>query len=872
MKYTLFASFLMIGGFITVSVYSQNHSLQINVKSSLGHSLENATVLIRLTDSPSYQGTIRPPREMGFTHIGDGRYVPSELILLDHSYDAELHLSAPDHESSSTWLYRITGNQNIELFHNNYYVRCNELHSGGSFSFLSRNLNRWDNCEVNDSDLIETFGTEEKNMINSTQVQNYLFNVSLYKYAPAISNDYSQYAPRYRAYRTLFEQILLGTSISLASVHNREFIEWIEAELSENRDVSSRKFILKGAEIITGFSESFSRLNSGLQIAGYTLDILRANREGYLDGLLMVLAHRGAIEEILQRIEERSLSGWLREDQALQNALTDTRADFERMKERNMEEMIRAVTHQRVGDVLDDILFGIVLKNALNAAGLPVFTLVAGKASAGVLASTNTLITSYLIYDFLNSVNRTGEQRALLSAIAQLDRQIFQDIPDHFELEVAESLSDPQKLDMMIRLHLGILFSGARAALFAGEFRTWIGYQFQYSKGGARNANQAYELKMAEISLAKTEMAEKDVERLLSYWFESREVQEDAPDEWFDAMAVTGRYLRESLADDPNRDRAVIEIKAIEGGRVAIDGHALYYPRGDASFGPNIGEFKKQTELQRVNYLEDAMRCSLRIEFSGELMLVEELNRGTMSPCGGHNVTFQGEYRREQGFAYNKELSPDSITDIDGNRYKTVQIGEQLWMAENLRTSRYANGDAIPNVTRQDEWFSLESGAWAYYDNDSGYHEIYGKLYNWFAVEDGRGLCPDGWRVSTSSDWHEMKRYLGLEDDDMIFGTGGVFESGRRINLAGKLKIADGSYWKGNKSIASNESGFSGKPAGQRNFNGFISLGTGGQWWSSSGPFTSGEGTFSFYLDDEAVYSGGFPSRQNGYSVRCLRE
>ena len=194
-------------------------------------------------------------------------------------------------------------------------------------------------------------------------------------------------------------------------------------------------------------------------------------------------------------------------------------------------------------------------------------------------------------------------------------------------------------------------------------------------------------------------------------------------------------------------------------------------------------------------------------------------------------------------------------------------------MAENLRTGRYANGDLIPNITDHEEWFNLETGAWVYYENNSAYHGNFGILYNWFAVADERGVCPAGWRIPDAGDWYEMKQYLGLEDDDIIYGNGGIFVYGQRVNLAGKLMTANQGYWSGGNSVANNESGFSGKPGGVRSSRGFINMGSAGRWWSSNDPQKRSEGEISLIINDRAVYDGGaFSTRHYGHSVRCLKE
>ena len=103
-----------------------------------------------------------------------------------------------------------------------------------------------------------------------------------------------------------------------------------------------------------------------------------------------------------------------------------------------------------------------------------------------------------------------------------------------------------------------------------------------------------------------------------------------------------------------------------------------------------------------------------------------------------------------------------TVADIDGNVYRTITIGKQEWMAENLRTTQYRNGTPIVNITDMDEWDANEStGAWAYYDNDESMDTVYGKLYNWYAVTDSQGLCPQDWHVPSGDEWNVLTDYLG---------------------------------------------------------------------------------------------------------------
>jgi len=139
------------------------------------------------------------------------------------------------------------------------------------------------------------------------------------------------------------------------------------------------------------------------------------------------------------------------------------------------------------------------------------------------------------------------------------------------------------------------------------------------------------------------------------------------------------------------------------------------------------------------------------------------------------------------------------VKDIDDNVYNTVLIGNQLWMKENLLTTRYSNGDSILHVTDNSEWSNLTEGAWSYYGSSGTANSPYGKLYNWYTVADQRNVCPTGWKVPSASDWMILIDYLGGEE---IAG--------------GKLKAVEPQYWASPNTAATNESGFTGLPGGLR--------------------------------------------------------
>jgi uncharacterized protein (TIGR02145 family) len=203
-----------------------------------------------------------------------------------------------------------------------------------------------------------------------------------------------------------------------------------------------------------------------------------------------------------------------------------------------------------------------------------------------------------------------------------------------------------------------------------------------------------------------------------------------------------------------------------------------------------------------------------------------------------------------------------TITDVDGNTYKTVYIGTQQWMAENLKTAKYSDGTTIPNVIDNTQWKNNTTGAWAYHNNDAANNLKYGKLYNWYAVSKTRNgnknVCPTGWHVPTDAEWTVLTGYLGGES---IAG--------------GKMKEVGTTNWNSPNTDATNTSLFSALPGGMRGDDGNYSLiGDDGYWWSST--------MVGNYSTDQAWthclngYFGGairsYSLNRAGLSVRCLRD
>jgi uncharacterized protein (TIGR02145 family) len=203
-------------------------------------------------------------------------------------------------------------------------------------------------------------------------------------------------------------------------------------------------------------------------------------------------------------------------------------------------------------------------------------------------------------------------------------------------------------------------------------------------------------------------------------------------------------------------------------------------------------------------------------------------------------------------------VEAQSVKDVNGNEYKTVKYGLQEWMASNLNVSTFLNGDSIPVAKSKEDWVKAgKEGkpAWCYFNNDPENGKKYGKLYNWYAVSDKRGLAPKGWMIPVNANWMTLvKNLLG-------------------VDVAG-IKLKNKTGWKSKN--GTNNFGFSALPAGFRDEKGdFKELLTKGQWWSNSEPVEvkKSDLIYSLMLNDFSVQVAYLKvQKENGLSVRCIKE
>jgi uncharacterized protein (TIGR02145 family) len=243
-------------------------------------------------------------------------------------------------------------------------------------------------------------------------------------------------------------------------------------------------------------------------------------------------------------------------------------------------------------------------------------------------------------------------------------------------------------------------------------------------------------------------------------------------------------------------------------------------------------------QMLSVPYALYADRVGVRVSATGDTLVI-----------GNNSVIVPGVSAANPIALYSMG---SGVTDVDGNFYPSIIINGQEWMQQNLAVTKYRNGDPIPTGLSDATWYSTTSGAYAIYNNDVANNTLYGKLYNWYAVNDSRGVCPTGWHVPSDAECTTLATNLG-----------GSYVAG------GKMKATSG--WNSPNTGATNESGFTGLPGGYRNSNGpYTNVGYRGGWWSSTE-----YSNVAWYRRLEYGVSDVYRSNNNrhyGLSVRCVRD
>jgi uncharacterized protein (TIGR02145 family) len=261
----------------------------------------------------------------------------------------------------------------------------------------------------------------------------------------------------------------------------------------------------------------------------------------------------------------------------------------------------------------------------------------------------------------------------------------------------------------------------------------------------------------------------------------------------------------------------------------------------------------KIEDIETLNFIHSNLSYSMEIYNKNNLPKNEYDIRVIDSIRFENNIKMK-VFIADKIFERNKD-DIDSIIFV-WNTCEEILIGNQVWMCRNLDVDHYRNGDSIPEVRDSLEWVNLTTGAWCYYNNNDSFGTIYGKLYNWYAVNDPRGLAPEGWHVPTNDEWMILVNYLG----------GANF-------AGGKLKEEGLIHWKTNKG-GTNESGFTALPGSihySDNFRAFGSIGTNGNYWTSTEDDINTAWHKMVVFFDAIITGSGANNKAIGYSVRCIK-
>jgi uncharacterized protein (TIGR02145 family) len=321
-------------------------------------------------------------------------------------------------------------------------------------------------------------------------------------------------------------------------------------------------------------------------------------------------------------------------------------------------------------------------------------------------------------------------------------------------------------------------------------------------------------------------------------------------------VGYSSGYLPDTLDMAIEGNKTVVFELISEKTEFSISGRITGNGVDVSGISVSVGARQVSTDPSGEYRIENVSKGSYTITPTKTGMVFDPLSKNVMVDQGDvENVDFVAK----------RESSGETVTDIDGNVYETIKIGDQVWMLENLKTTKYNDGTPIPNPTIDNDWAAATGGGYCWYQNDESANKTtYGALYNWYAVNTGK-LAPEGWHVPSDEEWKTLEMTLGMSRKSADS------TNSRGTDVGGKLKEAGTDHWHFPNIGATNSSGFTALPGGNRWENGtFSKIRDEGSWWTSTPNGEIAAWLRNLDFIDAGSYRGG-DTRGAGYSVRCIK-
>lgn len=481
---------------------------KIIVTSSLGHNIINADVkLYTIQRNYGFPVVIE---EYSFRNIGNGLY---ELHIENSpSKSFRFEIKAPDHADFEYEYEYIYHNHEIRLYHNNYYDRCNSIVMPSKIVLGIELYNRWDNCSIDEQRLVESFGLQNYLLFNKPQLIDNNVNedrivLPLFRFMPGDYPVPNLYESRKDAYETIIQNLEITYGIIYGSILSEAIISKIDSMIDNdftNIMLSSIKF----SNDLVGLNEAWININITTSLLLHTFELTSASFKAQKEALLFFVAYQSSLDVLYNLLEKKSEQSVLSNDKAFRDALESRRMNYNRNKEKKIDEILIAYQSNALNEKLEDIIFSTSIKLLLKTAGASIMTS-AGIIKATIAIKAAPLFAAYLIYDLDRSIAKTRDYRALLLASLNIDRYLFGNYHDYIADNQSITLSNDELIASLLRIQTGIMFNEVRIGYLIGDSRTWIRRLWNQVTQNVQTEKRAYDLEKIRMSIEKNNQAEK---------------------------------------------------------------------------------------------------------------------------------------------------------------------------------------------------------------------------------------------------------------------------------------------------------------------------------------------------------------------------